>query len=238
MKTLIITDTHNEDPLPLIHSLLKKDIEKIVCLGDVDRPAVLEKIFELDIEKRFVISNHEYYNAMDFPMDDTGLTPEAHKLLWERYPDVKSKILNNSEKVEAKDIGAMVIENTSDNLHQKIVYVHGSIRHDDPYLMMNDRLITGDKERDKNSRIETFKKMCEKDYWLLFRGHDHIKHIMNIPKENYEDINIDYYNDVIELNPEKRYIITFGSFNLDLRSNKQEYAIFDEDKKIIYFKKL
>jgi len=236
MKSLIITDMHSEDPLPFIEKMQEDGIERLVCLGDCDEPGIAKRILALDMEKRFVISNHDYSHSIGeiVVSCDLELTPTAYPMLWDMYPDVKKAILDNWTDTSALEIGSRVIDELNG---RKIVYTHGSTRYDNPSKIMKDRLITGDMMENLISRRQTFQKMIDDDYWISFRGHDHLSTVWSIPKKGpVFGIKTEEKDKGIKLFYSRRYIITIGSFGSDFRSRKHEYAIFDDETRRLEFR--
>jgi hypothetical protein len=146
------------------------------------------------------------------------------------YCDLAKAIREYGQKTFQPQIGASVTEKVAG---RNVFYAHGGFSLEDPLICMEQNLITGHAVRDYAARLKCFADMRKNDCWLFFRGHDHVRQVWSMD-EHSKTISW-HVGSKIRLDPCLRYIVTFGSFSADMRSNRHEYAVFDEENRTLCF---
>ena len=230
MKTLLVSDLHGKNPASFIKEKIKEGITKLVCLGDYDYPEILEDILGIDVEKIMCIGNHDYdiVNGIDFysPLLEDSLEDLRKK--WNESRKAKDFVLKTSKigfKAPGKKKGLKVVE----RIHgKKVAYVHGTL-----VDYCSNPFVWGRLESNlSEGRLrDNFREMVRKNYWILFRGHDHVAEVDSLGyKENtYRGKIIREKDEKIKFKKNKRYIVSLNGF---FRGN---YAIFDNEKKEFQF---
>jgi len=217
MKTLFLTDIHNHDKDSCIDSIKdiisKENPKKLVFLGDVDIPEILEEILSLDIEKKVLIGNHDYnWARKDFVCSKLlKFDSQYYQEQWQKNPYARDFVLDNSQEVIPKPKrkkGLKIIEKVNG---YKFIYVHGNIINDDRLSLIWDRLY--DDELKTGRLSDTFRTMQKRNYDILIRGHDHVSSVFSINKRQdpYKHDPVELAN-TFELSKENRYIINLGAF--------------------------
>jgi predicted phosphodiesterase len=232
MKTLLIADSHRRTPLPFIRNMISEGkAHRTIFLGDVDEPSILEDLIKLESEKIILTGNHEYPFLHSFKngrlhrsIDCFGFSDEEIQ----RY----YKYWHSSQTLSeyAKNWHARFYGNEENGLGYQeksragnILYIHGL-----PYAPR----IAEDfsckiwgclkpqyGKMQYNLLMQNFIEMQEKDYWIIFRGHDHQRDMQSIGKNDnpfktgaWEANLTTSKSGIIQLEDDRRYIITVGAF--------------------------
>lgn len=240
MKTLLLADIHSRNPFKLINRKINDGIERIISLGDIDNPEIFAEFLSMKIPNLALIGNHDYpfvysfkngmlhksINAFDWSEEEI----KNRTMEWKKYPVLReysrqwlSRLHGNEEQ------GFQITEKLG---NKKIAYLHGllySINFDNNlpdqiWGSLNDT--RGNINR--NLLCQNFLEMQEKDYWLLFRGHDHKRDIESIAINENPFISAVWQANLtsekrgrIKLEENRRYMITVGSFSWG------DYMVFD-----------
>lgn len=218
-----MSDFHGRDPTEEIAKLNLEGIERIAFLGDYDSPELFRKIKRLPGEKIILAGNHDYEfaNGRTFNTPRLPQPPDFYIEIWNMYPEDKREIIARPKIIVEKSKG------------KKIIYVHGALVDSDLDPDVNP-LIAGRIDSTSKKR-DNFEKMKQQDYWILFRGHDHLQNVISIPnKGNPQKAIIQEYENLkrIDLEETKRYIITVGCFADGF------YSIFDNRARILEIRKI
>lgn len=238
MRTLIISDCHGINPCKNFNDF--KEFNKLVFLGDYDNPKILEDILSLEIEKTVLIGNHDYHLALNYSMPEeekvylkSDFLPDFeeekekyNQLEEERQKHEKArKFIEDSAKFQLGNRAGLEIVQMLNN--EKVVFTHGFLLVDNsrPHYQLGGRLF-GKFGAKHDFAIEgNFKIMREQNYWILFRGHDHIPFVLNTDRViKNSKIALEPTNKVC-FKKDKLYIVTSGCFALN-----GEYSILDEEK--------
>ena len=233
-------DFHGTDPIPFIKKCKRKGIEKLVCLGDYDDPAILENILALDMDKIVLIGNHDYHLVVDWYKDEadrfylkSGYLPDMfsmeYDVLMKKWHDNKTArdfVLKSKEVRSGRKKGLRVVGKVDD---KKVIYTHASlVDHKckyEPYQLW--QRITPD-----DSMRANFKEMRRLGYWIMFRAHDHfplITYMKNGINVFEHDIHLAWDNKV-KLKNDELYIVTVGSFR------EGRYVVLDDEKRTVKLK--
>jgi len=239
MRRLVISDLHGLFPRFLIDRALSKGIEELVCLGDLDDPDVLRHLLEIKMNKILVMGNHDVHLCKELGIESSDLPKdnEYYFDLWRKSPRERQYVLEALKIFTGnpgQTRGIRVVEQVG---NKKICYVHGALvdptlenegeEEFSPYLlgrMLNDW--------DYSKKRANFIQMMRENFWILFRGHDHMQDVFSIDANDVfqgeirEEINIDWR---IKLSREKRYIINMG------RVGNGSYAVFDDSNLEVRF---
>ncbi len=229
MKSVIIADPHDKDPLELVRALLDEDgVERAVFLGDYDNPKMLEEILKLDMEKIVIIGNHDYHMALGHGLNGSNslvMPFEKYVALWNQHPIQKQFVLDAAKMNPGDKSGLKVVQRVDGG---NIVYVHAALVDDSlaegkiPELW--GRMVDYDTHFTQRSRLFlNFEEMRRQNFWIMFRGHDHIYGMASLAEGGDS-------NDVIEfggnrehnLRKDTRYIVSVGDFE------RGRYALFDD----------
>ncbi len=250
MKTLILADIHSRNPFDLIKKKQEEGIERLISIGDVDEPEILEELLTLKIKKEILIGNHEYPFVHSFrtgilhpSIELFGWAPQEVKAKYEKWH--KSKILSDYankilSQVKNNDWDFQFFDELGD---KRITYIHGLFYSATMDLGLPSPLWGGLKNSQGKFNGDllnhNFLFMQDQDYWVTFRGHDHKKDLQSIGiNENPFMASIWEHNistekkHKINLDINRRYIATVGAFTWG------DYAILDSEKKTVDFESL
>ncbi len=218
---------HGEDPSGLVEKEEKvSGINKAVFLGDYDTPDILRNLRNLKIKKKFIIGNHDlhYVYGLGIIGSTMKYSWEEYASLWNRNP--KEKDFIEKAIIKTRRNSGLILEDKLES-GEKIVYCHGGIvdsgspDSDAPGYVWQ-RMYS------KENALMNFLRMREKDYWTIFRGHDHSSFVIDF-KEKLKKIEKCFKNK-ITLAKNNLHIVNVGAFF------NGDYALFDEDARILKFK--
>lgn len=219
MKNLIITDSHSKNPVDFIKRRIDEGIERLYFLGDCDFPEILEQIFALPIDNVVLPGNHEYGFSRGEVIDSSALinTPAFYIKIWEDSR-MREFVLNSKNHLAERII-----------LGERVVFCHGcfyALETSNPILegRLASPLYSGNIHYNLNE-------MREENYWILFRGHDHMPEILSFPKQaNPFSASAKREHRAVTFSRDSLYIVTVGSF---LDGN---YGILDDEKMALELK--
>jgi predicted phosphodiesterase len=227
MKTLIIADMHGKNPAGLVKQEQKESwIDDAVFLGDYDTPGVLRELRKLRIPKKFIVGNHDlhYVYELEIGGPTMSLSWEEYSKLWDKNP--KEKDFIEDSIVGRKKNAGLILEDRLET-GKTICYCHGGIvdsgspESDAPGYVWQ-RMYSDD------NLMMNFLKMIEKNYWVLFRGHDHCSTVSSLrkkPAKLYTRL-----GEKIKLEKSRLHIATVGAFF------NGDYALFDSKTGILEYK--
>jgi predicted phosphodiesterase len=227
MKTLLITDMHGRSPVELVRQERKESgIEQAVFLGDYDTPEVLRDLRRLKIKKKFVIGNHDLHYAYGLEIDgpNMNMSWREYVRLWNQNP--KERDFIKSAVSGERQSSGLILEDIFEK-ETKIAYCHGGIVNfetlDSTALeYVWQRMHSGE------TALMNFFRMIEKNYWIMFRGHDHCSAVTSL---NKKPAKLEYSADrKIKLAKNKLHIASIGSFFYG------DYAIFDPKTRVLEHK--
>jgi predicted phosphodiesterase len=235
MRSLIITDLHHKHPQEIVESAMDLGIEKIVCLGDIETPQILDYLLKLKIKKRIIIGDHEYHHSHGMEIFSSSMKHncEYYWNMWSSTPAGKFVLEYGSTKNTrpGKTKGIKVVDKIGD---KKICYVHGSLLEKEPMHPGMNGIMWGRLLCDyyDEKKISNFRVMQNEGYSILFRGHDHTNSVHTFIEEIHEfkpnKVKIEskekLYETIIQLDKDRLNMVTVGAFE---RGN---CCIFDEDK--------
>lgn len=250
MKTLILADIHRKNPFDLINKKIEEGIERIISIGDVDEPEILEELLTLNISKEILIGNHEYPFIHSFrngilhrSIELFGWQDEDIKMKYKKWHE--SKILSDYAKktlagIRGNDWDYQFFEQLGD---KKIAYIHGLFYSADLDLGLSSPLWGSLKNSQGRTNGDLLNHnllfMQDQDYWVTFRGHDHKKDLQSIGINENPFMAGTWEHNIstekkhkITLDLNRRYIATVGAFTWG------DYAIFDSEKKTVDFERL
>ena len=183
----------------------------------------------MNCKKLMLVGNHDYH----FVRDDTEISSPNLSMsfgdyvkLWDNHP-IASEFINDALNIRnGKKKGLKVVERIAG---EKVAYVHGSLKDDSSFPLPCE--IWGrifDNFYPEKEAVNNFEKMNKHDYWLLFRGHDHVKAVFGAKRNSEEAYKIGFDSKVF-LKKEERYIISVPSFK------ERGYAIFDDENLEVEF---
>lgn len=237
MKSLIISDLHSvpeESMMNLISCARKKNIERVVCLGDFDEPGLLRRLLDLEMKKIIVIGNHDVALTTEENIRSPDISdPEKYWDAWEdsvrEYSFVHKARTYGFDRMHP-DFGVRVEEKVG---MQKVCYVHGSLYSDDtcwglqPFIRGRMLSMGEGFESVREKREANFRVMKKKKYWVLFRGHDHNLEV--ISQNSKGQISEESSSSKgLKFNLNKRYIATMGRFS------DGGYAVFDDESRKLW----
>jgi predicted phosphodiesterase len=250
MKTLLITDVHSKSPIDFIKNQQQKGIERLIFLGDVDEPKILEELISFDINKILLLGNHEYpflYSYRNLKLHDSmkyfNYSEEKIRGKWKKwnqsdilrsYFEKKPQLfLDNSDNEEN-------LQFKEDTDGKKIIYLHGLLCSPFTCSSRPATLFGSLKREDGNINDAilnyNFLEMKEKNYWLMFRGHDHRNDCFSIGLNNSPFVNGVWYqlnptkkSQKIDLDENRRYLLSLGAFTHGC------FGVFDSREKTIEF---
>lgn len=228
-KTLIVTDSHHEDPADFIRGMRDNEgVERLVHLGDIEEPGILRGILDLDISKIVTVGNHE----QSYCFDDE-LTSKQMRMPFQDYVDLwngtseQKYVLESSRIMKGVRRGAKVIRRVG---KRRIVYIHGALSDEcvypDEFLATWGRLeYKGEHKILRRLRVlRNFYEMNEQNYWTMFRGHDHFPGIFSIdkkgPMRGFSEI--EEASEGRTLGGDMMHIVSVGPFF------DGHYAVFDD----------
>jgi predicted phosphodiesterase len=250
MKTLILADIHRKNPFDLINKKRAEGIDRIISIGDIDEPEIIEKLLTLNMPKEILIGNHEYPFIYSFrngilhrSIELFEWTDEEIKVKYEKWH--KSKILSDYAKkilseVKGNDWDYQFFEELGD---KRITYLHGLFCSATLDLGLPSPLWGSLKTSQGRLNGEllnhNFLFMQDQDYWVTFRGHDHKKDLQSIGINENPFMTSTWEHNIstekkhkVSLDVNRRYIATVGAFTWG------DYAILDSQKKTIDFERL
>ena len=219
MKTLIISDSHSKNPVDFIRSKINEGIEQLAFLGDCDLPDILEEILALPLKKIVLSGNHEYEFSKSLDIDSSLLKGPLIRYI-ELWQSSKAKdfVLNPENHLAERTLSG-----------EKIVFSHGclaALETSNPLLegRIAPALYSGNVPYN-------FRQMQEKNYWILFRGHDHDPYILSFPRhENPFSIAPKKEQNAVTFSKDRLYIVTIGTFI------HNRYSILDHEKMTVELK--
>lgn len=220
-----MSDFHSTNPCDIVKTLHKQGrIDRAAFLGDYDEPSILEEILDLKIDKMVLAGNHDYSFVADEEIYSPKLfrTFDEYVELWEKHKKAK-KFVQDSEKTEkGLKKGLKVVRR-----HQgkKVCYVHGSLADEDLDIGEQWGRLIDDYGLLPSKITENFQKMQEQDYWILFRGHDHMRTAFKNSKDNtYYGIYETMEETKFRLDKKYRYVISIPPHYLGYAT------LFDDEK--------
>jgi len=235
MKSLIVSDLHGSFNPSWIKDAKEAGIERLVCLGDYDKPEVLRQILNLKIKKIVIIGNHDYHLCRGINL----ISPELDKNInyydiWEDTPESKLVIdasFGKSVRKKGLRVGIKICESIN---RKKVVYVHGGlyssfpeIKNDlDPYLWA--RLLHHPYE---SNILPNFLRMTKENIDIMFRGHDHRQAVLSWSKKDLFPMRMadSHLYEGIKFERGKKYIVSLGKLN------NVSYAVYDSSKQGVKF---
>jgi len=230
-KTLFFSDFHGNDPSEVIErELAFGGVEKLICLGDYDTPEVLRAIKKLVVPKILLTGNHEFHYFFDLPIGSPNMKhPFEHYVrLWENSENSLERESLEKKIDEGGASSGLIVQDSF--LGETIVYTHagivdvGSPDSDAPGFIWSTM-------RDFGVMDRNFKAMKKNQYWLMFRGHDHLHSAISFPSQSSWDSIPSYEPDKIELSKDRLYILTIGAFI------GRGYGVLDSDKKTFEYRR-
>jgi predicted phosphodiesterase len=243
MKTLLLADIHIRNPIPFIEKKLNEGIERVISLGDIDDPKILNDFLSLKYQKIALMGNHEYpfihsfktgmlhksIDLIDIP--DNALLDRYSK--WHSYPLIKKYALKCMENIWGNEEGFSLTEDL-DGL--KIFYTHGLICPDSWGINLPGRIWASlnTLERGMNNNLvnQNLREMQKRNLDIFFRGHDHTRDIQSLGKKENPYVSPVWQHNLstqangqITLSNDRRYLITIGAFTWG------DYMIFDSKTK-------
>jgi predicted phosphodiesterase len=216
LKIGVISDIHgNAEALQVVLNELK-DVDRIVCLGDIvgygaDPEYCIEKIRELDIP--CIKGNHE--GALTGELDLNYFNDYARRAIeWTR------------KKVKEQDLIYLSRLGKKITIYQDVLGVHGS-----PRQPLWEYIL------DKQTAEEIFNAF---DFQIYFIGHSHIAGYFSFYRKN----EVVQYTSAFDgasilIRPDHSYIINCGSVGQPRDGNPQaSFAIFDTDHFIVDIKRV
>lgn len=248
MKTLILSDIHKRNPFKLIERKLKEGIDRVISLGDIDNPEILEEFLSLKIKNYALIGNHDYPFVYSFKngalhesiaaFDWTEEEIKNKHEKWKASPVLKEYSREWLSRINANEQEGFQL---SENLEDKtIVYLHGllySPRLDNRFVdqIWGSLRTLGGRIND-NLLNQNFLEMQQKDYWIMFRGHDHKRDMQSIGMNENPFMNPIWQANLTsekygkkKLEENRRYLITIGAFSWG------DYMVFDSETKELEF---
>jgi len=226
MKTLLIADTHGKNPSNFIRQMIDKKIEQVVFLGDYDTPKILKRSKEIELRKKIIVGNHEFHYVYGVELRGNLMESSSNSYvsLWDENP-LEKKFILDAILGKITYAGLTLEEEIEDG--SKIAYCHGGIVSKNS---SRTEIVESIWQRAKCPEdIEiNFKKMKEKNYSILFRGHDH-EHFTIFLNGLSSLIGKSIENKIKLLNG-NRYIVSVGSFYYG------DYAIFDSKSREIEYR--
>jgi predicted phosphodiesterase len=216
LKIGIISDIHgNAEALQVVLNELK-DVDKIVCLGDIigygaDPEYCIEKIRELDIP--CIKGNHE--GALTGELDLNYFNDYARRAIeWTK------KKLKEQDFIYLSRLGKKI------TIYQDVLGVHGS-----PRQPLWEYIL------DEQTAEEVF---ISFDFRIYFIGHSHISGYFTFNRKNKAvNYNNALYGAEIKIKQNNSYIINCGSVGQPRDRNPQaSFAIFDTDNFIVNIKRV
>ncbi len=237
MKSIIISDLHSVSPVDLVRKVQKEEgIKRAVFHGDYDDPKVLKEILDLDIDKIVLIGNHDHAHVMEDEINSSRLRHSCEEYwgMWGGSEEMSDFVCDSARMKVGKKRGLRVVERIKG---KKAVYVHGTIAvdplhpHQTPELW--GRLVDHDAhDNSQVSRlIRNFQEMRKRDYWIMFRGHDHFSGVASL-REGYDLKKLVSFNgdNPCKFRGNTRYVVSVGGFY------EGKYALFDDKKMTIEFR--
>jgi predicted phosphodiesterase len=226
MKNIIITDMHGEDPSELvIREQRESGIERAIFLGDYDTPKIFEKVRKLKIPKILVAGNHDLHYIYGLEIGAPYMTQswQGYVKEWDKFPRQKEFM---EKLILGKVPNAGVIVETKSG-KRNVVYCHASIvdsgspDSDAPGYVWQ-------RMHSEENMLLNFLKMMEKNYWVMFRGHDHYSMVSSLRK-NPARIETPI-KEKLRLAKNRLHIVTVGPFL------NGDYALFDDKSGYLEFK--
>jgi len=203
VKTLIFGDIHGKEVAPFLE--VKQDMTQMRCLGDYDHPEIVRQLLAHPLPSVILPGNHDYslINGISIGTKIWTLDYSDYVKLWKKYPVETEYIQKRCANPQHADIVN----------GRKIVYAHSCLDNGVGSGLWSRILCKGTKEN-------IFRKMRDENYWILFRGHDHVQSVFSAPINNLDDIEFEE-NSFIVPQQDRLYIITVGGFF------RGKYAVFD-----------
>ena len=213
MKYAFISDVHSnlEAFLAVLNEIDSRDVNEIVCLGDiVGYNANPNECIEIinDRSIKCIMGNHDARaSGLEEPDDFTHLAKEA--ILWTR------------RQLKQKNISFLKnLPRTLSFPDDKILAVHGSLTSTDEYIFSLDDVAVN------------FMRMEEGGVKICFFGHTHVRIAFDQTGKGVNPL----YQDEITIEGSKKYLINPGSVGQprdgDLMS---AFLIYDTDAEVIEF---
>ena len=226
MKILLVADSHGKRPLNFVRQMMDRKIEQVVFLGDYDTPEVLKDLIEIDLRKKFIVGNHDFHYVYGIGIEGHMMenTDVGYTNLWGKNPEEKKFILD-AVCGKILNAGLTLEEEIEEGI--KIAYSHGGIVDE---INSKQKIIDSLWQRAKypeDVKIN-FEKMAEKNYKILFRGHDHEHSTIVLNGSN--GLMGKSIENKIKLFNGNRYIVSVGSFYYG------DYAIFDSTTREIEYR--
>jgi len=213
MKYAFISDVHSnlEAFLAVLNEIDSKDVDEIVCLGDiVGYNANPNECIEIINDRRIkcIMGNHDARaSGLEEPDDFTYRAKEA--ILWTR------------QQLKQKNISFLKnLPRTLSFPDDKILAVHGSVNSTDEYIFSLDDVAVN------------FVRMEEVGIKICFFGHTHVRIAFG---RNGEGIN-PLYQDKITIEGNKKYLVNPGSVGQPRDGDpRAAFLIYDTDAEVIEF---
>jgi len=247
MKTLLITDTHGKNPLPLIERKGEDGIGRVICLGDyinsADSLDTLAKL--LDLEDTIVLPGNHDFAFMKEAVHPGSKFPEFLEVSEEEYKNIAERIRNTAS---LREYAERFIINTDPGRfyhcervgEEDVFYTHAFPLEDnegegqhlwwrlhDPYFMLFDR------KKINASALYFFEEMGADCPSILFRGHDHQHGLVSSLKRARNSLlfiqNHEIPKGKTTLNLNRKHIVTVGAFYTG------HYAVYDTNSSQIEF---
>lgn len=234
MKDLLITDLHGRPPVNLIRNMQESGLDRVICLGDVDNPQLIEYLLDLNIETSIILGNHDYHHARGEVLGGMpkGMGAFSSFLMWMKCARTREFVLSKSSDLSVIDSqhGIRVVRQVRG---RDVLYVHALLAGHDTDLPELPCYLWSRLFPHTNAKLErNFLEMLAQDYWVMFRGHDDVNAVWSLTVNGETaDITRELTGQgmhVLDLN--QRYIVSIGSF---LHGH---YAVFDHNTLELEFK--
>jgi len=233
MKSLIVSDLHGSFNPSWIKDAKEAGIERLVCLGDYDKPNLLKEILKIKMKKIILIGNHDYHLCRGINLTSPELDNDVDYYdLWEDTPE--AGFINEASRKQIRKNGLRAGIKICEVINGKrVVYVHGGLcssffkERNIPEELWT-RLLHPPYESDI---LPNFLRMTKEKIDVMFRGHDHKQAVLSWSKKDLFPMCMEnsHLYEGIKFERGKKYIVSLGKLD------NVSYAIYDSFRQSVKF---
>ena len=211
----VISDVHLASVQPFLALCEEQRVDRIVCLGDVERPDLLEGFLHCGVPLTYAVGNHEY-DLIRLAAMDEWYDPRHRRA---------RAFVESAGAVDKDEQAGLQVAFRFAGKHVLAVHTWpGDL--ENPWTCWRAKTIYRLWKiiEDPQDALCLLDYMRENDYWLVLRGHEHGRSIRQQARAGVRALHrwVPESGQSIELQHGTRYIITVGAYE------HGELAILDE----------